>query len=290
MPHLPSETETPARLQGDGWTGEMPVPGEGGEMAFLDHLEELRWSLFKGLGAIIVAIIACAFFSDWIVREILLGPTDPDFFMYHVLGIDAQPIQLLNRTITGQFFADIGIIVAVGVVVGSPIFIYYLWQFVEPALYPHEKQGLRFASAFASFSFLCGIAFGYLILTPLALQFFESYTLSEQIVNYFDITKYFGMVTRWTLASGVLFELPVAIYFLTKLGIVTPSMLRTYRRIAVVIIFIVAAIVTPPDPISQLIVATPLLLLYELSILISAFTLRRRRKALAKQEAGVDEE
>jgi len=278
-PHS-STTDVPTGTQGDGASSGVDVPDEKGVMSFLDHLEELRWTIIKALGGMLIATIACAFFSRWIIDTLLLGPTRTSFFMYDVLGINAEALELLNRTITGQFFADIGTIIVVGLILGSPITVYYVWKFIEPALYAHEKSGLRFASVFATFFFMLGIAFGYLILTPLALQFFANYTISENIVNQFDIMKYFSMVSFWALGTGLLFELPVVIYFLSKVGIVTPDLLRTYRKYALIVVLTVGAFLTPPDPISQVIVALPLLLLYEGSIYVSAFVNRRRRKEL----------
>ena len=276
-----STTDTPSTAQGDG----APSPDDAAEhdegvMPFLDHLEEFRWSLIKGFGGMIATTIVCAFFSRWIVDTLLLGPTRPDFFMYRILGIDAEALELLNRTITGQFFADIGTILVVGMIIGSPIFVYYLWKFIEPGLYPTEKSGLRFAAAFATFFFMLGISFGYCILTPLALQFFANYQISGQIINQFDIMKYFSMISFWALGTGILFELPVVVYFLSKVGLITPNAMRTYRKYALVIVLTIGAFLTPPDPISQIIVAMPLLLLYEGSIYISAYVNKRRREQL----------
>ena len=270
-------------MRGDGAAGDAPSPDDAAVMSFLDHLEELRWTLLKGGTGLLVCIIGCAFFSNWVVDRVLIGPTRPDFFMYRILGMEPKELQLLNRTITGQFFADIGTIIVVGLVVGSPIMVYYLWKFIEPALYPSERSGMRFAAVFAAFFFLLGIAFGYFILTPLALQFFAQYTLSEQIVNQFDIITYFSMVTFWAVGTGLLFELPVVIYFLAKVGLITPDIMRTYRKYALLAVLIVGAFLTPPDPISQVIVALPLLLLYELSIYIAAFVAKRRRKKLGME-------
>jgi len=285
MPEVPSsQTDTPAGVQGDGApSGETP-PDEKGVMPFLAHLEELRWTLIKAGAGVLVAIIVCAFFSKWIVDQVLIGPTRPDFFMYSVLGLQAEDLVLLNRTITGQFFADIGTIVVVGLIAGSPIVVYYFWKFIEPALYPSEKQGMRFSAVFATFFFLLGAGFGYLILTPLALQFFAQYTLSEQIVNQFDIMTYFSMVTFWTLGTGLLFELPVVVYFLAKVGILTPEAMRTYRKYALIAVLAVAAFLTPPDPISQIIVALPLLGLYELSIYVAKWVARSRAQELGMAE------
>jgi len=250
------------------------------EMSFLDHLEDLRWALIKGIGGLLGATVVAVFFRHWIIENILLGPKKPDFFMYRVLGIQAREFVLQNRTITGQFFADIGTVIAVGVIIGSPIFVYYMWKFIEPGLYPGEKSGLRFASVFATFFFMLGISFGYCIITPLALQFFAHYEISPEISNEFDINKYFGMITFWSFGVGALFELPVVIYFLAKLGLVNPVILRRFRKYALIVTLILGAIFTPPDPISQVLVAMPLLLLYELSIHIAVVVERRQARAL----------
>jgi sec-independent protein translocase protein TatC len=270
----------PPSAQGDGAMHEAAPAADMAEMSFLDHLEELRWRLIKGLSGILVSTLLCSFFSKWIIDNILLGPAKPDFFIYRIFGVEAKPLELLNRTITGQFFAHLGTILFVGVIIGAPIFIYQLWKFVEPGLYPHEKQGMRFAAAFATGFFILGVLFGYLIITPLALQFFANYTISEQIINQFDITKYFSMITTWALGVGILFELPVIVYFLAKLGILSGQVLRKGRRYALVVVLILGAIFTPPDPISQVLVAIPLFLLYELSIHIANFVGRRREEQL----------
>ena len=289
-PQSTSEAPSPPQNgdpQGDGAVASA-TPTEAA-MSFLDHLEELRWSLLKGFGGVLAAIIACSFFSGWIIENVLLGPTHADFFMYSVLGIEnPESIQLLNRTLTGQFFAQIGAIAAVGTVAGSPIFVYFMWKFVEPGLYPEERQGLTFAALAATFFFVLGICFGYLVITPIALQFFEGWTISENIVNEFDISKYFSMVTFWAFSIGVLFELPVVVYFLTKVGLVTPYILREYRRYALLTVLVIGAFFTPPDPFSQMLVAVPLLLLYEGSVYVSVFAQRRRRKKM--REAGVEPE
>lgn len=276
--------ERTGEARGDGSAESVPVPEDPEllEMSFLDHLEELRWSLLKAMGGVLVTTIACSFFAEWIIDVLLLGPTYPDFFMYDFFGIDAKNIDLQNRTITGQFFAYWGTVFIVGIIVGSPLVVYQLWRFIEPGLYPTEKHGMRFAAVFATFFFILGILFGYCIITPLALQFFAHFTISDQIVNEFDITKYFSMVTFWAFGVGILFELPVVVYFLAKLGILTPEVMRTYRKYALIIILVIAAFITPPEPISQMLVAMPLLLLYELSIKIAAVVTRRRERELRK--------
>lgn len=256
-----------------------------GEMSFLDHLEDLRWSIMKGFGGVLVATIAALFFDDWIIEELLLGPKKTDFFMYDILGITPTEFTLQNRTLPGQFFTHIGTVVVAGVIMGSPLFVFQMWKFIEPGLYAHEKKGLRFSAVFATLFFMLGLLFGYLIITPLAVQFFASYQISPDIRNDFDITKYFGMVTWWAFGTGILFELPVVIYFLAKLGIASPERLRKSRKYALLVVLILGALFTPPDPLSQVLVATPLMLLYEASIFISVWVERKRRRELEKSLA-----
>lgn len=265
-----------------------PPPVEAGEMPFLDHLEELRWRILKGLGGVLVSAVACLFFAQWIVDVVLLGPTRPDFFMYDVLRLDPVGIDLQNRTVTGQFFAYFGTVIAAGIVFASPVVVYQAWKFIEPGLYPSERKGLRFASVFATFFFALGIAFGYLIVAPLALQFFAQFQISEQIVNEFDISKYFSMLLTWSFGAGILFELPVIVVILAKLGVLTQAVLRNGRRYALIVILVVSAFLTPPDPWSQIIMAIPLLGLYELSIWLTGIIERRRAReeAAAARAAG----
>lgn len=265
---------------GDGAAGSVALTNfkTEAEMGFLDHLEELRWTLFKGFGGIIFFTIVAAFFRGWVIENILLGPKKPDFISYRIFGIETTEFVLQNRTVTGQFFADWGTVLAVGAIMGTPVFIYYLWKFIEPGLFPNEKSGLRFAAFFASFFFFLGLCFGYFILTPIALQFFAGYSISPEIANEFDITKYFEIVTMWTFGVGILFELPVVMYFLAKMGVVSADLLRRSRKYAITICLILGAIFTPPDPLSQVIVAVPLFLLYEAGIYIAVVVDRNREK------------
>ncbi len=255
------------------------------EMSFLDHLEELRWHLIKGLGGMAVVAFVCFFFAEWIVQNVLLGPKSPDFITYQLFGIEVSPFELQNRTVSGQFFAWIGTVFATALVLGAPFFIYQMWRFIEPGLYAHERTGLRFAAVGATFFFMLGVAFGYFIITPLSLQFFAGFQLSPEISNEFDITKYFSMVTMWSLGVGILFELPVVIYFLARVGILTPDMLRTGRKYALMIVLVLAAVITPPDPFSQILVAIPLMLLFEMSIFLAARVEKSRAKQLAREAA-----
>ncbi len=279
-----AKSDTEAAVGGDGSNGasdESQTP-DLGEMGFLDHLEELRWRIFKGLGGVVFGIVACLFFYQWIIDVLLLGPASPDFFMYEILGLELKEFVIQNRTVTGQFFAAIGTVVVVGLLIGAPILIYQMWAFIEPGLYPHEKSKIRFVSVFATGFFMLGASFGYLIITPLAVTFFAGFEISPKISNEFDITRYFSLITLWSFGAAILFELPVVVYFLSKLGIVTPALLRRSRKYAIIGILVIAAFLTPPDPFTQILMTVPLTLLYEGSILIAAYSERKRKRELER--------
>jgi len=270
--------ETRAVMDGEPPVAKAPTPQA--DMSFLDHLEELRWRIIKGIAGIFFGVIIAGLFSDFFIDVVLLGPAKKDFFIYGVLGIDAVDLTFQNRNLPGQFFTFWGVLFSVGFVIGSPILFFQLWMFLEPALEGKEKRSVTGIVFFITAMFVIGILFGYLILTPFALQFFATFTISEFVRNDFDINMYFTSITMWVLACGVIFQIPFISYILSKVGLLTPEFLRKYRRFAIVICFIVGGILTPPDPISQFMVAIPLLILYEIGILISASVAKKRRKAI----------
>lgn len=252
------------------------------DMSFLDHLEELRWHIIKGLIGIGVGVAIAYFFSDYIVNVALLGPTKADFGLYKWLGIEAIDLRLQSRKLPGQFFAYWGAVIVTGVIIGTPILIYQLWKFIEPAMELTEKRKTTLTTLFITSFFLMGIAFGYFILTPYALQFFSQFQISDVIHNDFDINQYFSSVTMWVLSCGILFQLPVVSYYLTKFGILTPEFMKQYRRHSIVVCFLLSAFLTPPDPVSQVMIAVPLILLYQFGIWLSKLAVKRRKKELAK--------
>ena len=269
-----------------GGDGQSVVP-QAGEMAFLDHLEELRWHIAKAIAAVAVAVVGCLFFADWIIDGLLLAQTRKTFFMYDVLGIDAVNVVLQNRSVTGQFFTYYGTVLAAALVASSPVIVYQIWKFIEPGLYPAEKKGVRFGAVFATFFFAAGIAFGFLVMSPLSLQFFANFVISDSIVNEFDIARYFSMLITATFGAGLLFELPVVVFVLARLGLVSTELLTRSRRFALVIVLILAAVVTPStDPLSLIIMSVPLLLLYELSIVLTRFVERGKAKEALRTEAA----
>lgn len=252
------------------------------EMSFLEHLEELRWHLIKGFGGIAFGMLIAFIFGDFLVNKVMLGPTRADFVVYQLLGIDAVDLTLQSRKLPGQFFTYWGTLILMGAIIGSPIFFYQLWAFVEPAMEATEKWKSRFNVAFISLFFLMGVCFGYFVLVPFAVQFFSQFQIAEVIHNDFDINEYFSSLTMWILSCGIVFQLPVVSYFLSKFGLLTPEFLRQYRRHAIVSCFIISAFLTPPDPVSQVLIAIPLLLLYQFSIWVSKMGVRQREKELRK--------
>jgi len=258
-------------------------------MSFLEHLEELRWRIIKGLIGVLVGIAIAFVFADFFVEDVMLGPTRADFFMYDVLRVEAENFELQSRRLPGQFFTFWGTLFVMGFIISSPFFIFQMWSFIEPALERKEKKKTFFSAFFITFFFLLGVAFGYLILVPFALQFFAQFQISDIIRNDFDINEYFSSVSMWVVACGLIFQIPVVSYSLSKIGLLTPELLKTYRRHAIVMCLILSAMLTPPDPISQVLIALPLTILYEISIWVSRYANKKRKKELDEAITGVSQ-
>jgi sec-independent protein translocase protein TatC len=271
------------------------------EMSFLDHLEELRWHLIRSTLAIV--IIGCVAFvmSGFVFDTVIFGPSQMDFPTYRFfckaatfLGFESDfcadklPFTIQSRTMGGQFSADIWTAIWVGFIAGFPYVLYELWRFISPGLHPNERRHSRGFISIASILFFMGVLFGYYVVAPLSINFLGTYQVSEIVLNEFDLSSYISTVRSAVIACGILFELPIIIYFLTKVGLVTPEILRKYRKIALVIVLILSAVITPPDVTSQIIVAVPVLILYQVSIYISKVVLRREaKKEMKRKEAGL---
>lgn len=263
-------------------------------MSFLEHLEVLRWHLVRAVSSVFIFAIGAFIAKPFIFDTVLLGPKKSDFWTYRMLCkasekfglsdllcIGEIPFELINISMAGQFTTHIVVSIIAGFIVSFPYVIYELWRFIKPGLYEGERSYATGMVFYTSVLFLTGVLFGYYIIAPLSVNFLGSYRVSDLVVNQIDLNSYFSTIATLVLASGIVFELPMLIYFLTKIGVVTPDSLRQYRKHAVVGVLILAAVITPPDVSSQVLVFFPLMLLYEVSIWVSAFVLHNQEQANA---------
>ena len=259
------------------------------EMSFLDHLEELRWHLIRSVIAILIIATLAFIFKDFIFDVLLFGPKKKDFITYKLfcsisqsIGqgnsfcIDELPFRIQSRTMAGQFSAHLWTSILAGFILAFPYIIFEFWKFISPGLYENERKNARGFIFIASLLFFLGVLFGYYIVTPLSINFLGNYSVSSEIFNDFDLNSYIGLLRASVLASGIIFELPIIVYFLTKIGIITPAFLRKNRKISLVLVLSLSAIITPPDIASQIIVSIPILILYEVSILISRIVIKKQ--------------
>jgi sec-independent protein translocase protein TatC len=260
------------------------------EMSFLDHVEELRWHLVRSSFAIIIVATIAFFFKDIIFDKFLFAPKDPNFITYRFfckvsrffgtdgLCIDEMPFTFQSLAMGEQFSVHIWTSITVGFIIAFPFIIWEFWKFISPGLYENERKNAKSFIFVSSFLFFVGVLFGYYVVTPLSVNFLGNYSISDLVERNIKIDSYISLVRSSLLACGLVFELPIVMYFLTKIGLVTPKFLKQYRKHALVLVLILAAIITPPDVISQIIVAIPILILYEVSILISKVVIKRQSK------------
>ena len=257
--------------------------GDNAEMSFVDHLEALRWHIMRSIIAIMVGAIAVFVYMDFFFGQVVMGPARKDFITYellckfsHKVGLgDAMclsdiNLKLISTQMSSQFMMSFTIAFVGGFIVAFPYIFWEFWRFVKPALTQKELNRTRGVIFWVSLLFFSGVAFGYYLIAPYTVNFFAAYTLSPNIQNTFTVSDYIDNIVSLVLGTGIVFQLPLVVYFLAKVGIVTASFLRTYRKFAVLVILIIAAVITPPDVISQLIVTVPLWILYEISISIAA--------------------
>lgn len=255
-------------------------------MSFLQHLEELRWRIVRSAIAILIFAVVIWLYQEWIMESLFLSMGDPDFISFrlicHYFGICVNeiPVDFQSTEVTGQFSYALMMSIMGGVVLAFPYIFYQIWLFVKPALKAKEERVAKGIVFYVSFLFFLGIAFGYYIIAPLTVQFFGGFQMSELIENKFTVSSYMSTVLSTIFYSGLLFLLPVASYLFTKLGIITPAFLRKFRKHAIVGILILSAVITPPDLISQIIVSIPIVLLYEIGILVSVRVEKRREAAM----------
>ncbi len=257
-----------------------PQPPDG-TMTFWSHLEELRGHLIRSAIAVVVFAIAAFIAKDFLFTQVILAPKEPYFLTNRAfcwlseqlsipaLCINAEPVKLINIELAGQFTTHVVVSLIVGIIISIPYIVWEIWRFIRPGLQPREQDNSRGAVLIISGLFLTGILFAYFLIVPLSINFLGSYQVSELVENQIALRSFITTVTTITFAAGILFELPVFVFFLSKVGILTPAIMRKQRKLAFVLIIALAALITPPDIFSQIMVGLPLFLLYEISIRIS---------------------
>ncbi len=271
----------------------------GAEMSFFQHLEALRWHLIRSAAAILLFTIFAFAFYDFIFNNIIMAPTRTDFWTYRMMcsmgaalhnllpfldpkGFCVQSIkfQLINTDLAGQFNLQFSSSIMIGLILGIPYLLYEIWRFIRPALHDRERKAASGFVFYCSFLFMLGVLFGYYVVTPLSIRFFVNYTISDKITNMFSIDSFISSETMLTLVAGIVFQLPIVVYILSSLDILTPKFMREKRRYATIIILVLAAIITPsPDALTMLVVALPLFVLYEFSIWVAVVVQRRKKKS-----------
>jgi sec-independent protein translocase protein TatC len=268
----------------------------GKEMSFLDHLEDLRWHLIRSFLSVIVLASVAFLAKDFIFNVLIFGPKHSDFPTYKILCEIAQfigfkdsfcftelPFRIQSRTMGGQFSAHVWTSITAGFIIAFPYILHEMWKFISPGLKVKERSSAKGFILIASLLFFIGVLFGYYVVTPLSINFLGTYQVSGEVHNDFDLSSYISLVRASVIASGLIFELPILIYILTKIGVVSPEILKKYRKISLVIVLILSAIITPPDIASQVIVSVPIIVLYEISIYISKAVIRKQKRLLKKQ-------
>ena len=270
------------------------------EMSFLEHLEEFRWHIIRALVSIAVFAVAAFIFREQIWYHIILAPSRPDFWTYEMfcrLGsltgaeffcVDELNFIIQSRRMTAQFTMALVSSFVIGLIVAFPYAFWEFWRFIKPGLYQNEKNLSRGAVFFVTLLFLSGIMFGYFIVAPISINFLTNFTLDDSIMNEIDLNSYVSTVMMLVLACGIMFQLPVVVYFLTKAGIITPEFLKTYRKHAIVVILVLSALITPPDVISQILMCFPLMFLYEVSIVVASAIKRKEDRLMLEEESSTE--
>lgn len=249
---------------------------DGAEMSFLDHLEQLRWHILRSVISIFVFAILIFMAKSFVFGKIIFGPLStnfPTFRFFCSLGqsmcFGPPELEILPRVLGEQFLVHIKTSIVLGFIVSFPYVFYEIWKFVKPGLYAKEREYARGIVFVCSLLFLAGVIFGYFVIAPFALNFLGNYSVGGAASNSTSLASYISYMTMFTLPTGIVFELPIIVYFLSKIGLVTPEFMKKYRRHSIVVILILAAIITPPDVITQFLIGIPVYVLYEISIIIS---------------------
>ena len=261
------------------------------EMSFLQHLELLRWHLVRSAASVMILAGVLFYYKDFVFGTVIFGPMHSDFMTYRALCklsnlvglgdtlcMQAISFELINIDLSGQFTTHIWVSLIGGIMLGSPYVLWELWNFVKPALHETERKYTSGVVFFASLLFITGVLFSYYVIVPMTINFLGNYQVSSLVKNTISIDSYISTVTILTLIMGLVFELPIIVFFLTKIGMLGPDFMRKNRKYSVVIVLIVAAIITPSSDIpTLLIVSTPLYILYEASIFVSKYAEKNKK-------------
>jgi sec-independent protein translocase protein TatC len=249
------------------------------EMSFWDHLEALRWTLFRSVVAIVTIMVVVFCAKGW-VSDLIFAPKNSSFYMYRWLDYIGQQLhisslrfedfnlKLINYELTGQFMVHLNIAFWLGVILAIPYIAYEVWRFVSPALYPNERNSIIWTFVSGGLLFFVGVVISYSLIFPIAIRFFYTYQLNPEIANMVSLNSYISLFTTTLISIGAVFELPILVYLLSRFGVLKREFMKKYRRHAIVLIAILAGIITPADPFSMIAVCIPLLLLYEASIYV----------------------
>lgn len=261
------------------------------EMSFFEHLEVLRWHLVRASIAVGIFLILAFVFYDFIFDKIIMGPKHPEFWTYQTMCkigayfnvdgfcVEEIPGTIINTQMAGQFIVQINSSLLIALMMGFPYLLYEVWLFIKPALTEIERRSANGFVFYATLLFAVGVLFGYYIVTPLSINFLSHYSISDTIDNTITLQSYLSFVSTLSLGCGIVFELPIVVFILSKIGLLTPQFMRKTRRYATVIILAVSAIITPtPDVWTMLTVSFPMFILYELSILVAARVQRKHQK------------
>jgi sec-independent protein translocase protein TatC len=262
------------------------------EMSFFEHLEALRWHLIRSLVAVLVVAVGVFLAKDFVFQQVILGPCSPDFVTYRVFCqllpdfcFYPGELQIITRDIQEQFMSHVQVSMSLGLIIAFPYVFWEFWRFIKPGLYKNEIKAARGMVLICSLLFITGVLFGFFIVAPIAITFLSTYSVSNIVSNTTTLEALVNSMTMFTLPMGLVFELPVIMYFLAKIGLITYDFLSQYRRHAIVVIAVVAAVITPPDAITMMMVGIPLYILFEVSMIVVKRIDKEKKRKEEKEEA-----
>jgi len=261
------------------------------EMSFFDHIDELRKHLFRSAIAIVIGMIVIHIYNNFIVKKVLMGPTHANFPTYTLLCKLGQKlnmgnslclseikVELQSNSVAGQFGVYVNILIIGGLIIAFPYVFWQFWKFIKPALKTNELKGTRGVIFWVSTLFFIGVLFGYFVVAPYTINFFANFSIDDNIKNFWTLSSYFSTIIPLILGSGIAFQLPLVLYFLAKIDVVSVAFLKKYRKHSILVIVIAVSAITPPDMLSTIICSIPLVLLYEVSILLCKRVERKKQK------------